>query len=301
MISARPLALFAVLAALPAHAALKVITSTQDAAALARAVGGDRLEARALAKGFQDPHFLEAKPTYMVELNRADLVIAIGLDLEVGYLPSLINGARNDRIRQSEPGYLDLSAVITPIEVLSTADRSQGDIHPTGNPHYWLDPENGRLMARAIAARLTQLDPAGKDAFSANLAAFEKQLDEKEAGWARAMAPLAGKPIIAYHRSWNYFAQRYKLDVVGFVEPKPGIPPTPSHTLEVIKLAIAKDVRLVLMENYYDTRPAKLIESKSKAKLVVAPSSVGGTDEVKTYFDLFDALVGALTKAYAGP
>ena len=296
----RLFALTALTLAGPAQAALKIITTTQDPAAIARAIGGDRVDVKALAKGYQDPHFLEAKPTSMVELNRADLLIAIGLDLEIGYLPSLINGAHNDRIRMGEPGYLDLSQSVTPLEVIPVADRSQGDIHPNGNPHYWLDPENGRLMARAIAARLTQLDPEGKATYAANLATFEKTLTEKEAAWAKALAPLANQPIVTFHRSWSYFTKVFKLDVVGFVEPRPGIPPTPQHTLELIKLVQAKTVKVILVEVFYDVRPAKLVESKTGAKVAVVPNSVLGVDEAKTYFDLFDVIVGAITRA-AGP
>jgi zinc/manganese transport system substrate-binding protein len=296
----RLLALAALLLAAPSLAALRIVSTTQDPAAIARAIGGDRVEVKALAKGFQDPHFLDPKPTYMVELNRAQLLLVVGLDMEAGYLQPLITGSHNDRIVIGAPGFLDLSTLITPLESTATADRSQGDIHPRGNPHYWLDPENGRLMARGIAARLTQLDPAGKDAFAANLAAFEKKLTEKQAEWAKAMAPLAKQPIITYHRSWTYFARRYQLEVADFVEPKPGIPSTPMHTLSVIKLALEKNVKLVLMENFYDVRPARLIESKSKAKVAVVPNSVGGVEEAKDYFGLFDVIVGTIVKA-VGP
>jgi zinc/manganese transport system substrate-binding protein len=237
----------------------------------------------------------------MVELNRAALLLVVGLDMEAGYLQALITGSHNDRIAIGAPGFLDLSSLITPLEKVADADRSQGDVHPNGNPHYWLDPENGRLMARGIAARLTQLDPEGKALFEKNLAAFEQRLTEKEAEWARAMAPLAKQGVITYHRSWTYFARRYQLEVLNFVEPRPGIPPTPTHTLEVIKLALAKDVKLVLMENFYDVRPARLIESKSKAKVAVVPNSVGGVDEAKDYFSLFDVIIGAIVKATGAP
>jgi zinc/manganese transport system substrate-binding protein len=297
----KTLALAALLFAAPSFASLKIVSTTQDPAALARAIGGDRVEVKALAKGFQDPHILEPKPTYMVELNRAALLLVVGLDMEAGYLQALITGSHNDRIAIGAPGFLDLSSLITPLEKVADADRSQGDVHPNGNPHYWLDPENGRLMARGIAARLTQLDPEGKALFEKNLAAFEQRLTEKEAEWARAMAPLAKQGVITYHRSWTYFARRYQLEVLNFVEPRPGIPPTPTHTLEVIKLALAKDVKLVLMENFYDVRPARLIESKSKAKVAVVPNSVGGVDEAKDYFSLFDVIIGAIVKATGAP
>jgi zinc/manganese transport system substrate-binding protein len=286
-----------VLAAAPAHATLKVVTTTQDPAAITRAIGGDRVEVKGLAKGFQDPHFLDPKPTFMVDLRNADLVECIGLDLEIGYLGPLIAGSHNDKLNIGEPGYLDLSQFIAPLEVVAAADRSQGDIHPAGNPHYWLDPENGRLMARGIAARLSQLDPAGKAVYAANLATFEKTLTEKEAAWGKALAKLKGAPIITFHKSWPYFAKRYELEVLGYVEPKPGIQPTPQHTLELIRLAESKGVKLILMENFYDDRYPRLIQSKSAAKLAMLPNSVGGVDTVKTYFDLFDAIVDGIVKA----
>ncbi len=276
---------------------LNVVTTTQDPGAIARAIGGDRVNVKALAKGFQDPHFLDPKPTFMVELNRADLFVVIGLDLEVGYAGALISGAHNDKIAPGQPGYLDLSTGITPIEVMAAADRGQGDSHPTGNPHYWLDPENGRKMARAIAARLTQLDPDGKALYAANLAAFEKTLTAKLEEWTAKLSKLAGQPIITYHRSWSYFAARFQLNVVDFVEPKPGIPPTPGHTLELIKLVQAKNIKVILMEVFYDKRFPELIASKSGVKVAAVPNSVGGTEKVTTYFELFDAIVGTIAAA----
>ena len=280
-----------------AHAKLRVVTTTQDPAALTRVIGGERVSVTPLAKGYQDPHFLDAKPSYMLELNKADLVESIGLDLEIGYLPSLLTGARNPKVLPGQPGYHDLSQFIAPVEVVAAADRGQGDIHPDGNPHYWLDPENGRLMARGIAKRLTELDAAGKDVYATNLAAFEKELDAREVQWAKRLEPLAGKPIITYHRSWSYFAARYKLDVAGFVEPKPGIPPTASHTLELIKLIEAKQITVILMESFYDKRVPTLISQKSKARVAAVPNSVAGDDSVKNYFDLFETIIAGIEKA----
>lgn len=285
------------LAAAPALARIQVVTTTQDPAAITRAIGGDRVEVTALCKGFQDPHYLDAKPSFMVAVNRADLVLAIGLDLEVGWLPPLLQGARNPRVLPGSPGYLDLSTLVTPLDVQASADRAQGDVHPKGNPHYWLDPENGRMLARGIAARLGELDPAGKATFAANLAAFEAKLDEKEAAWAKALAPLAGQPIVTFHRSWAYLAARYRLDVTAFIEPKPGIQPTALHTVEVIKVVRAKGVRVILMENFYDRRAPDQVASHTSAKVVFVPAMVGGTDAVVSYFDLFDAIVGGMTAA----
>ncbi len=280
-----------------ALAKVNVVTTTQDPAAIVRAIGGDRVNVKGLAKGYQDPHFVDAKPTYMVDLNRADLFIVIGLDLEIGYASSLIAGSHNDKIAMGQSGYLDLSQFISPLEVVGTADRGQGDIHPAGNPHYWLDPENGRLMARGIAGRLSELDPEGKATYAANLAVFEKTLTEKEAEWAKKLAKLAGQSIITYHRSWTYFANRYKLQVAEFIEPKPGIPPTPGHTLELIKLVQSKGIKLILMEVFYDKRFPELIASKSAVKLAAVPNSVGGTEKVTTYFELFDTIVATIDVA----
>jgi zinc/manganese transport system substrate-binding protein len=290
--------LLALLAAAPAAAKLNVVTTTQDPAAITRAIGGDRVEVTAFAKGFQDPHFLDAKPSFMLAMNRADLVVAIGLDFEIAWLPPLLTGARNPRVLPGTPGHLDLSTLVKPLDAGGTANRAEGDVHPRGNPHYWLDPENGRLIARGLAARLTELDPDGKDVYAANLKTFETTLDVKEAEWAKAMAPLAGQPIVTFHKSWPYFAQRYQLDVVAYVEPKPGIQPTAQHTVEVIQTVMKKNVKIVLMENFYGHRSPDQIAEHTKAKVVAVPSMVGGDERVKTYFDLFDAIVAGLVKAY---
>ena len=298
------LPLFAALVAaiLPgiAHAKkLRVVTTTQDPAAITRAIGGERVSVTPLAKGYQDPHFLDAKPSYMLELHRADLVEAIGLDLEVGYLSSLLSGARNPKILPGQPGFLDLSTAVTPLEVSASADRAQGDIHPSGNPHYWLDPENGRKMAKAIAGRLTALDPDGKEVFAANLAAFEKELDARLLVWKKRLAPLEGKPIVTFHSSWPYFARAFGIEVVAFVEPKPGIPPSANHTVEVIKRMEADGVKILLIENFYDARVPKLIASKTSGVVVQVPNSVAGADGVTTYFDLFDSITKSLAEAAA--
>jgi len=284
---------------LPVAAAkkLNVVTTIEDAAAITRAIGGERVKVTALAKGYQDPHYIDAKPSYMLLLNRAVLVEIVGLDLEIGYLPGLLEGARNARIQVGQTGHLDLSGVITPLGTKGVADRARGDIHPSGNPHYWLDPENGRLMARAIADRLTLLDPEGQALFRTNLSHFEKTLDEKMVEWSDRSSSFASSPIITYHSSWDYFAARFHLQVVGHVEAKPGVPPSPSHTVELIRLAQSKQVPVILMESFYDQRIPQLIASKTGAKVVAVPNSVGGEKSVVTYFDLFDTIIGALETA----
>jgi zinc/manganese transport system substrate-binding protein len=170
-------------------------------------------------------------------------------------------------------------------------------VHPEGNPHYWLDPENGRKMARAIAARLSQLEPRSAPVFARNLAAFEQQLTAKEADWDKRMAPFEGKKIVTFHKSWSYFARRYGLEIIGHVEPKPGIPPSPQHTLELLKQMKAQGVKLLVMENFYDRRVPDLIAQKTGAKVVYVPSMTGGEDGVKTYLDLFEKIVSAFESA----
>ena len=281
----------------PALAALRVVTTTQDLAAITSAVGGDLVQVDAISRGDLDPHFIDAKPSFMVKLSKADLVVSIGMDLEVGWLPSLIAGARNPKLASGGLGALDASATVSRIEVpTGSIDRSRGDLHGQGNPHYWLDPENGRAVARAVAARLGQLDPAHTADFAARLKTFEEALTAAEARWARAMEPLRGVAVIGYHSTFNYFCARYGLRVVGFVEPKPGIPPSPAHTLELGAKGAQERARVILVEPYHDPGDARPIAKASGAKVVTAPTSVGAEASIVTYIDLFDALVRALTE-----
>ena len=276
----------------PAEAALKVVTTTQDLAALTEAIGGDDVAVSWIARGDLDPHFVDAKPSFMVKLSSADLVVCVGMELEVGWLPSLLTGARNPKIVQGAPGYLDTSVGVRRIEVpTGTIDRSRGDLHPQGNPHYWMDPENGRIVARSIAAKLTQLDAANAADYAARLAAFEQELTTREADWKGRMASSAGMPVIGYHSTFDYFLDAYGLKLVGFVEPKPGIPPTPSHTLELSQQGKAAGVKAVLVEPYHNPNDANPIASATGAKVLVLPSSVGAEASIRTWFDLIDALV----------
>jgi zinc/manganese transport system substrate-binding protein len=285
-------------AAASAHAALHVVTSLPDLASIAGAIGGDRVETFALAKGYQDPHFVDAKPSFVLKLSRADLLIVAGLELEIGYLPPLIDQSRNEKVHPGSAGYLDAS---TGCDVLNrptaVVTRAMGDVHPYGNPHYWTDPENGRVIARSIAAKLAELDPAGKAVFAANLAAFEARLSAKEREWDAKMAPYAGARVITFHDSWPNFAKRFRLDIVGTIEPKPGIPPSPSHTLDIINLIIAEKVKVILVEPYFDRKTPDSIAAKTGAAVVTTYPSVGGVPEIADYFDLFDHDVSALATA----
>src|SRR6185503_4938252 len=193
-----------------AQAKVNVVTTLQDLASIAQSVGGDRADVFAIAKGYQDPHFVDAKPSFVLKLSRADLLVVAGLELEIGYLPPLLDQSRNDKIHPGNPGYLDASAGCDILQRPTTqVTRAMGDVHPYGNPHYWTDPENGRRIARSIAARLSQLDPAGKDVYQKNLAAFEQRLTQKEAEWSAKMAPYAGTRVVTFHDSWPNFAKYF--------------------------------------------------------------------------------------------
>jgi ABC-type Zn uptake system ZnuABC Zn-binding protein ZnuA len=284
-----------------AEAKLRVVSSLQDFASIAQSIGGDRIETFALAKGYQDPHFVDAKPSFVLQLSRADLLIVAGLELEIGYLPPLIDQSRNDKIHAGNPGYLDASVGCDILQRPTTQiTRAMGDVHPYGNPHYWTDPQNGRVVARAIAARLSQLDPGGSATYQKNLAAFEARLTQKEAEWKAKMAPYAGTRIVTFHDSWPNFAKAFKLDIVGHVEPKPGIPPTPSHTLEIINLIQAQKVPVILVEPYFDRKTPDSIAGKTGATVVTFYPSVGGTPAIKDYFGLFDTDVDAFVAAMKG-
>jgi ABC-type Zn uptake system ZnuABC Zn-binding protein ZnuA len=292
---------FAAVLAGPAAAKLQVVTSLQDLSSLAAAVGGDRVETFALAKGYQDPHFVEPKPSFVLRLSRADLLVVAGLELESGYLPPLIEQSRNGAIHPGSRGYLDASVGC---EILGRptgpVTRAMGDVHPQGNPHYWTDPANGRRIARAVAARLAALDPAGRAAYERNLAAFEARLTREEADWDARMKPYQGLEVVTYHDSWPNFAKRFGLRVVGHVEPKPGIPPSPSHTLEIINLIRREKIPLILVEPYVDTKTPRYVAEKSGARVVTLYPSVGGTERIGDYFALFDANLGALLAALQG-
>jgi zinc/manganese transport system substrate-binding protein len=294
------LLLASLLSAAPALAKVQVVTSLQDFASIADAIGGSRVETFALARGYQDPHFVEPKPSFVLKLSRADLLIVAGLELEVGYLPPLIDQSRNAKIRPGSAGYLDASAGCDILErPTGTVTRAMGDVHPFGNPHYWLDPENGRVIARAISAKLTAVDPPGAADYAKNLAAFEAKLTEGAKRWEAALAPYAGTDLVTYHNSWPNFLKRFKLAAAAYVEPKPGVPPSPSHTVELIDLMRAKKIPVILMEPYFDRKTPQQIADKTGATLLVFIPSVGGLPEIKDYFGLFDYDVKLLADALA--
>ncbi len=288
--------------ALPAAAAkLQVVTTLEDLASLAATIGGDRVEASSLAKGYQDPHFVDAKPSFILKLSRAKLLIVAGLELEIGYLPPMIDQSRNEAIHPGSPGYLDASQGCEILQrPAGQVTRAMGDVHPYGNPHYWIDPENGRVVARAIAARLAEIDPAGKATYEANLKAFEARLDAKLKEWEAKMAPYNGLEIITFHDSWPNFARRFNLKIVDQIEPKPGIPPSPSHTLDVINRINADKIPLILVEPYFDRKTPDSIAAKTGATVLPFYPSVGGLPEITDYIALFDHDIDAFVTAMKG-
>jgi zinc/manganese transport system substrate-binding protein len=293
-------ALLGLVPAWPLSATIHVVTSIQDFASITESVGGKRVDAFALSRGYQDPHFVEPKPSFILKLSNADLLIVAGLELEIGYLPPLLDQSRNDKIRPGAPGYLDASVGCDILErPTGVVTRAMGDVHPFGNPHYWLDPNNGRIIARAIGAKLSALDPPGAAEYKTNLAAFEAKLAEAEKKWDGILAPYAGTEVVTYHNSWPNFLKRFNLKAAGYIEPKPGIPPSPGHTVEIINLIRERKVPVILMEPYFDEKTPKAVADQTGAKLLRFVPSVGGVPAAKDYISLFDYDVGLLAETLA--
>jgi zinc/manganese transport system substrate-binding protein len=288
--SSRFLALAAAaLFASPAAAQLTVVTSTTDLADLASEVGGRLVRVTHISEGYQDPHFAEAKPSFVLQVRKADVFAFVGLDLEVGWMPLLIQGARNPKVSPGGAGYLDVSSAIDVLDRATTrVDRSMGDVHAAGNPHYWLDPENGRKIARLFERKFSELDPKNSAAYAANRNAFEDRLNEAERAWRPLIAAIKGKPIVAYHTSWKYFAEYTGMNIVGFMEPKPGVPPSPSHIAGLIQTIQRTGAKAIIMEPFYSRKDADFVASKTGAKVVILPPSVGGlrNKKIDDYIDL---------------
>ena len=286
------------IAAARAEAAINIIATTSDLAALVTEVGGDKVTVEALARGYQDPHFVEAKPSFVLKLNKADLLVVVGRELEIGWLPPLITQSRNAKIQPGADGYFDASLTAKILEIpTGQITRAMGDVHPLGNPHYWLDPENGRRIAKALQAKLAQKDPANAAYYAQRAADFDRRLSEAQQRWKSTMAPYKGLKVVTYHRSWANFADAFGIEVIGYVEPKPGIPPTPQHTLDVIQAMRAQQVKLIIVEPYFDLKTPNSIASQTGAKVLVLPPSVGGIAQASDYLKLFETEVSMLVDA----
>ena len=277
---------------------IKVVSATEDPASITREIGGDRVEVTSIGKGYQDPHFIEPKPSFLLLLKNADLLEVVGLELEIGWLPPLLDQSRNNDIRPGQKGYLDLSLGVEILDRPSgTINRSMGDVHPLGNPHYWLDPANAVRMAIEITNKLTELRPADGPFFAQRLQNFKVRMNDANKRWIAEMAPFRRAKIVTYHPSWPNFARHFGLDIAGTVEPKPGIPPSPSHTLEIINLIKQQHIKVIVMEPYFDRKTPDFIGEKTGAKVVVLYPSVAGKAGLDDYFKLFDYDLNELTKA----
>jgi zinc/manganese transport system substrate-binding protein len=277
------------------NAALNVVTSTADLKSITEYIGGDRVSVKSIASGNSNPHFVEVLPSYMVMVSRADLYFKVGLELDFWAQP-IIDGSRNGKLV-----IVDCSQGVEPMEKpTAKIDASMGDVHPQGNPHYWLDPDNALIIAGNISRGLIQADPSGKAIYESNLAKFKSQLQEKMIYWRKKAAPLKGVEIITYHNSWPYFSRAFGLTIAGFVEPKPGIEPTPSHTAELIELVKSHGIKVVGKEPYFSDKSPKVIASATGAKIVNLPPSVGGDPQANDYFSLIDTIIDRLLTAATG-
>lgn len=281
-----------------AQSKLNVVATTEDLASIAREVGGDHIALDSIAKGYQDPHFVEAKPSFILKLQKADVLVVVGRDLEIGWLPPLIQQSRNAKVQVGADGYLDASLQARILEIpQGQVTRAEGDVHPLGNPHYWLDPDNGKIIAREISDRFVKLRPNERAYFEGRLNDFVNRLTEAEKRWVAMMAPYKGTKVVTYHRSYSNFADRFGLTIADYVEPKPGIPPTPQHTLDVINEMKQSNIKLVLVEPYFDLKTPNAIGRQTGAEVMVMPPSVGGVKEITDYFKLFDYDLNLLLEA----
>src|SRR5262250_3352075 len=274
---------------------IKVVTTTTDLKSITEFVGGNKVSVSSIATGYQNPHFVDPKPSYIIGLSNADMFVTVGLDLEIGWSPQLLASSRNTKIQKGAPGYVDASAGVGLLQVPSSANRAEGDIHIYGNPHYWLDPLNGKVIARNIANGLERVDPSNKSAYEANLQAFYKKVDNKMKEWQAKMATFKGAKIIAYHNEWVYFETRFGLSIVDFMEPKPGIPPSPSQLVKVIKEIKADNIKVIISSPYFTTSSSDVVAKQTGVKELTLATSVGGFESVKNYFDLFDYDINQLT------
>ncbi len=291
-------ALASSMATVHAAAAIDVVATTEDLASIVKEVGGDKVKVEAIARGYQDPHFVEPKPSFILKLHGASLLVLVGRELEIGWLPPLTQQARNPKVQPGGDGYLDASQNVRILEIpTGQVTRAMGDVHPQGNPHYWLDPDNGRKIAQAVQAKLSAISPPDASYFAQRYADFDRRLTEAQKKWTAAMAPYKGLKVVTYHRSWANFADKFGLDVIGYVEPKPGIPPTPSHTIDVIQEMKRQNVKLILVEPYFDLKTPESIARSTGAVVLVMPPSVGGVKDATDYIALFDYDVNTLVAA----
>ncbi len=282
-------------------AQLRVVATTPDLASVAREIGGDRVTVVALAKPTEDPHYVDAKPSHIVTLNRADALIEGGAELELGWLPPLLENSRNARISAGAPGRIVASEGVKLIEVPTSFDRSKGDVHSLGNPHFLIDPVNVKIIARNIADHFTQIDPKSAATYRGNLARFNTKLDAKFAGWQKQLAPYRGAKIVTYHKDFVYLAERFGLSIVDELEPKPGIAPSPAHLAQVIGKMKATNAKVILVQPFQNRRTAETVARQTGAVVLDIPQQPGALSNTTTYFDMMDNLVTTLARAFGTP
>ena len=277
---------------------IRIMTATTDLASLAQEIGGDKVDVESVARGYQDPHFVDPKPSFLLKLSKAELLIVVGLELEIGWLPPLITQSSNPRIQVGAPGYFDASRFARILELpTGQVTRAEGDVHPLGNPHYWLDPDNGLRIAKGIQNKISEMRPNDAAYFAERYDAFAQRLKQSDQQWQAQMKPYAGRKVVTYHRSWPNFAEHFGLNVVGYVEPRPGIPPSPQHTVELIGQMKRDAVKVIMVEPYFDLKTPNSIARDTGAAVVVLMPSVGGEKEITDYFKLFDYDIAKLKKA----
>lgn len=281
-----------------AHAKLNIVATTSDLGAIAREIGKDKVDVVSIAKPTEDPHFVDAKPSFIVKLNKADMLIEGGLQLEIGWLPNLVIGARNQKILVGNPGYLIASTGIQTLEVPDpSVTRAAGDIHPFGNPHFMLDPLNGKIFATHICDRLCEIDAANCNYYKNNLKDFAKRLDQKLSEWQKMLEPFRGTKIVTYHKTFPYFAQRFGLNVVGALEPKPGIPPSPTHINNLIPLMKSEGVKIIIAETFRERKTPEFVAERTGAKVVIVPIMPGGIKGVEDFITFFDYNINQIVSA----
>lgn len=276
---------------------IKVVTTLTDLRSITELIGGDKVSVTSIATGYQNPHFVDPKPSYIISLSNADMYVTVGLDLETGWSPQLLSSSRNTKIQKGSAGYVDASEGIGLLQVPTAANRAEGDIHIFGNPHYWLDPLNGKVIARNIANGLERVDPANKATYETNLQTFYKNIDAKLKDWEAKMSPFKGAKIIAYHNEWVYFEKRFGLQIVNFMEPKPGIPPTPSQLVKVINEVKSNNIKVIISSPYFSTSSSDVVAKQTGVKVLTMATSTGAFQSVKNYFDVFDYDINQLIAA----
>jgi len=302
LFKAATLALVAIAATGSAAAAqIRVVATTPDLASVAREIGGDKVSVVALAKPTEDPHYVDAKPSHIVTLNRADALIEGGAELELGWLPPLLENSRNSKISAGAPGRIVASDGVKMLEIPTSFDRSKGDVHSLGNPHFMIDPVTVRIVARNIASHFAQIDPKNAATYNGNLSRFNTKLDAKYAEWQKELAPYRGARIVTYHKDFVYFADRFGLNIVDELEPKPGIAPSPAHLAQVIGKMKAGNAKVILVQPFQNRKTAETVARQTGATVLDTPEQPGAASNTNTYFDMMDNLVRTLAKGLGAP